>query len=313
MATDYDLPVIAYDVGGGHVSAALCRRNMPAPESVVSAKYPHKIGAETFFPLLHSLGTQAAGDVHSVGGAQLGVPAPFDYDIGISRMTHKLPFLDGIDLRRALAARFGWKPEQVRFLRDAAAFLLGEMVAGAARGSERAVGITLGTGIGAAFSLFGRVITCGAGVPPGGEIWDLPFGGGIVEDFLSARAIQGEYRRRTGSDREVIVLAAAADDDPAARETFLDFGRILGRTLRTLLADFSPDVVVLGGGISHAARLFLPSAQRELEGLAIRLEVSAMADSAALVGAAAAWYNGGEIAGDPYRESLSVVVKNDGT
>jgi glucokinase len=270
------------------------------------------VGAETFFQLLHSLGVEAAGDVQSVGGAQLAVPAPFDYETGISRMTHKLPFLAGVDLRGALAARFRWKPDQVRFLHDAAAFLLGEMVAGAARGSERAVGITLGTGIGAAFSLSGRVITYGAGVPPDGEIWDLPFASGIFEDFLSARAIQREYRRRTGSDREVIALAAAADNDPAVRETFLDFGRCLGRALRTLLADFSPNVVVLGGGISHAARLFLPSAQCEMEGLTIRLEVSAMPDSAALVGAAAAWFNGGEIAGNPYRESHSVPVKSDG-
>jgi glucokinase len=185
------------------------------------------------------------------------------------------------------------------------------MVAGAARGVERAVGITLGTGIGAAFSLSGRVITSGKGVPPGGEIWDLPFEGGILEDFLSARAIQREYRHRTGLDREVIALAADANRDPAARETFVGFGRCLGNSLRTLLRDFSPNVVVLGGGISHAARLFLPSAQHELQDLTIRLEVSAIPDSAALIGAAAAWFNDCGFANDP-SESVPVAVKSDG-
>ncbi|MGB9030040.1 MAG: ROK family protein [Acidobacteriaceae bacterium] len=195
-----------------------------------------------------------------------------------------------MDLRKELAARFCWQPEQVRFIHDASAFLLGEITSGAARGAFRAAGITLGTGIGSGFSLSGRLLTHGFGIPPGGEIWNLPFNGGIVEDILSARAIQREYQRRTGVNREVTSLAAAAPGDAAARETFAEFGRLLGQALRATLSDFAPDVVVLGGGISHAAPLFLPAAQRELEGLRFRLEVSAMLDYAALVGAAVAWF-----------------------
>jgi glucokinase len=67
----------------------------------------------------------------------------------------------------SLAERFGWQPGQVRFLLDSAAFLLGEIGAGEARGVERAVGITLGTGIGSAFAVDGQIVTEGPGVPPG--------------------------------------------------------------------------------------------------------------------------------------------------
>ena len=162
-------------------------------------------------------------------GAQLAIPAPFDYETGISGMKHKLPYLYGVDLRKELAARFCWQPEQVRFIHDASAFLLGEITSGAARGAFRAAGITLGTGIGSGFSLSGRLLTHGFGIPPGGEIWNLPFNGGIVEDILSARAIQREYQRRTGVNREVTSLAAAAPGDAAARETFAEFGRFSGR------------------------------------------------------------------------------------
>ena len=240
------------------------------------------------------------------------MPSPFDYETGISRMKHKLAFLYGVDLREALAGRFGWRREQVRFLNDAAAFLLGEIAAGAARGVSRAVGITLGTGIGSGFSVSGRLLAHGFGVPSGGEIWDLPFAGGILEDSLSARAIQREYERRTGVRREVAALAAAATDDAAARATFVDFGQRLGQALRAILSDFAPDVVVLGGGISNAAHLFLPAARRELEGLGVRLEVSLMPDCAALVGAAAAWFNDGGIGHGPNTESVTAVAKSDG-
>ena len=147
----------------------------------------------------------------------LAVPGPFDLLAGISLMRHKLPYLYGIDLRRALAARFGLQPAQVCFLNDADAYLLGEIGAGAARGFGRAVGLTLGTGIGSAFAVKSRLVTEGPGVPQGGEIWNLPFKSGIVEDFVSARAIVGNYERRTGVKREVIDLAAAAPEDPGRR------------------------------------------------------------------------------------------------
>ena len=65
-------------------------------------------------------------------------------------MQHKLQYLYGFDLRGALAGHFGWPPTSVRFLNDAAAYLVGEIAAGAARGVSRVVGITLGTGVGSA-------------------------------------------------------------------------------------------------------------------------------------------------------------------
>jgi glucokinase len=290
MIARMDMPVLVYDVGGSHVSAALCRRDFSLGP-VSRASYPPDLTADGFFQLLHSLGRQASGDAGALAGAELAMPAPFDYEAGISRMKHKLRYLYGVDLRGALAARFGWQPEQVRFVHDAAAFLLGELACGAARGVSRAVGITLGTGIGSGFSLDGGLLTEGFGVPPGGEIWNLPFAGGILEDSLSSSAIQRDYERRTGLKRDVTSLAAAAPVDAAARDTFIDFGAHLGQGLRATLSDFAPDVVVLGGGISNAAPLFLPSAQREVEGLRFRLQVSSMLDRGALVGAGAAWFD----------------------
>ncbi|HUX46320.1 MAG TPA: ROK family protein, partial [Terracidiphilus sp.] len=221
----------------------------------------------------------------------LAMPGPFDYATGVSWMQHKLPYLYGIDLRAKLCAAFGWQPDQVRFLNDAAAYLLGEIGAGAARGVSRVVAITLGTGIGCAFGVDGRVVTEGKGVPPGGEIWNVPYQGQIVEDFLSTRAIQKAYKERTGHQSGVASVAGiAADGDPVAREVFTDFGRKLGRALRDLLADFAPDVVVLGGGISRSSQLFVPAALPELGSLPMQLRITDLGDRAPLAGAGVAWF-----------------------
>lgn len=290
LTADLENPVLVYDVGGSHVSSALCLASDYRLGPVVSAHYPAEQSSAAFVSFLHGLGLQAAGGCKAIAGAELAFPGPFEFAAGISRMKHKLPFLYGVDLRQALAERFGWQPAQVRFLHDAGAFLLGEIGAGAAHGVHKAVGITLGTGIGSAFAVDGRIVTQGPGVALGGEIWDTPYEGGILEDSLSTRAIQGNYQKRTGKLREVAEIAASAASDPAAAEVFADFGRHLGLALRALLADFAPQVVVFGGGITRSAHLFLPIAQSHFEGMNLRLLPSALNDQAPLVGAAVAWF-----------------------
>jgi glucokinase len=223
----------------------------------------------------------------------MAMPGPFDYEHGVSWMQHKLPYLYGFDLRHALAARLGRADSQVRFLNDAAAYLLGEISAGAAQGVCRAVAITLGTGIGSAFAVDGLVIRNGTGVPAGGEIWNFPYQGGILEDQISTRAIRQSYQQRTGEDREVADIAASAAQDTIAAEIFSDFGRTLGIALRTVLGAFGPQVIVLGGGISRSAQLFLAAAQAELDSPRIELRVSLLGEIAPLVGAGAAWFQTG--------------------
>ncbi len=284
--------VLAYDVGGSHISAALCFADSFRLGPVARAGLPDTQSPEGFIDVLHNLGRQANADQNTAAGAEFAMPGPFDYAQGISSMRHKLPYLYGVALAPLLAQRFGWEPSQVRFLNDAAAYLLGEVGAGAARGVARAVGITLGTGIGSAFAVNGRIVTNGQGVPPGGEIWNVPYEGGIVEDLVSTRAIQSSYRERAGQDREVASIAHyAAGGDHAASEVFAIFGKNLGLALRRLFSEFAPDVIVLGGGISRSSNLFMHEAAAELEGLNIQLRVTELGDNAPLVGAGVAWFS----------------------
>jgi glucokinase len=300
--------VLVYDVGGSHVSAAVCFAGTYRLGPVVSAMHPAEQSSDAFVQILHSLGVEASAGICGVSGAELAVPGPFDFATGVSLMRHKLPYLYGVDLRQKLAGRFGWEPEQVRFLLDAAAFLLGEMAAGSARGISCVAGITLGTGVGSALAVDGRLLSEGPGIPPGGEIWNLPFEGGIVEDSVSSRAIRGIYQRLTGEERDVAELAALAPSDQAATKSFAEFGHDIGRALRTTLADFAPEVIVLGGGISRASRLFIPAARLEMKGSGSRLLVSTLMDNAALLGAGAAWFNG---VNDPLPASAAIAGHSD--
>jgi glucokinase len=298
VSTGLDRSVLSFDIGGSHISAALCHGGDYRLGSVISAPHASIETADAFVDLLHSLGVKVGAESEHAAGAALAIPGPFEYATGVSHMKHKLPYLFGVNVHQALATSFGWEPGQVCSLNDADAFLLGEVGAGAVRGVSRAVGLTLGTGIGSAFAVDGHVITAGPGIPPDGEIWNVPYQGGIVEDLVSTRAIQGTYQKLTGATREVAGIAKDAERDSAAAEAFNEFGRNLGQAMRAVLWPFAPNVVVLGGGISQSSPLFLSATLAELQGLDVELRISELRDHAALVGAGVRWFethDGGEL------------------
>ncbi|MGA9752487.1 MAG: ROK family protein, partial [Acidobacteriota bacterium] len=212
--------ILAFDVGGSHATAGLCDSDTLRVLGQASAPLRSDAQASEIIDVLYRLGCAVAGSPEKVAGAAFAVPGPFDFAAGVSSMLHKLRSLYGLDLRRALAERFGLDPGRILFLHDAAAFLMGEVAVGSAHGATRAAGIVLGTGIGSAFARDGRWVTEGDGVPAGGEIWNLPYGAGTVEDLLSTRALKREYALQAGREADVITIAQRAETDAVARRVF---------------------------------------------------------------------------------------------
>jgi glucokinase len=281
--------ILVFDVGGSHISCCEFSTSGAGAGAVREAPIPEPCSLEEFLTTIESLRRRTLPQDAAPDGASFAMPGPFDYARGISSMKHKFQGLYGEPLPPRLAACLGCPADRISFLNDAAAFLVGEVSKGAAAGSRRAIGITLGTGIGSAFAVDGQIVVTGVGVPKGGEIWDTPYRGSIVEDLISTAAAQRSYQRRTGRRAEVREIAALADTERDARETFEDFGRDLGEALRDNCSAFHPDCIVLGGGIARSARLFLPAAEKVLAGLSIRICVSALGRYAPLIGAGVHW------------------------
>jgi glucokinase len=255
----------AIELGGSHVSSALVELGSGRVQGLTRVSLEPDAPRAELLSMLRA----AADRVRPAGTIGFAVPGPFDYDRGICliRGLGKLESLYGVELPAALDVT-------ARFVNDAESFLLGEWVAGAARGHERAVGITLGTGLGSAFLAGGELVREGAGVPPNGDLHTVPFRGGAVEDLISGRGIC----LRGGSDAETLAERAAAGD-ASALATFASFGADLAEFLEPWLRAFQPTVVVVGGGIARAWRLFCGG----LPALAVPAR---RADTAALIGAA---------------------------
>jgi glucokinase len=281
--------ILVFDVGGSHIAASTSGFNGLALEAVQSVAMSKTKGLPQFLESLVALAKRVLPQTASPVGISIAMPNPFDYRRGISYMRHKFEYLYGIELHSKLAKALGCPPDRIQFLNDAAAFLMGEIQQGAAWGMRRVVGITLGTGVGSAFATAGEIVTQGRGVARGGEIWNLSYKDGIVEKFVSALAIQENYEQKTGQWEEVQVIANLSETKPEAMQTFEQFGKELANVLRDTCVGFKPERIILGGGISRSAALFLPTAEQELAGLGLKLCVSQLRERAPLVGAAAYW------------------------
>jgi glucokinase len=255
----------ALELGGSHVSAALVDLGSGRVDGPIRVSLDPGASREELLRMLD----QAADHVRGYEPVGFAVPGPFDHERGICLIKGlaKLEALYGVDLRKVLDL-------DAVFVNDAEAFLLGEAEAGAARGHDRAIGLTLGTGLGSAFLAGGELVREGNAVPPNGDFHVVPFRGGAVEDVISARGI----RATAGRDPEVLA-ALANDGDAEAAAAFSTFGRDLAEFLEPWLEAFRPSVVVVGGGIAGAWRHFAS----ELPSIAVPAE---RPEEAALIGAA---------------------------
>ncbi|RFA15767.1 hypothetical protein B7R21_03420 [Subtercola boreus] len=294
--------VTVADIGGSHITAAVVGMHGSSARVVASAGAdtdPHGAGTEIldiWASACRDAVAQAGGDARADAAWAIAMPDPFDYERGVGTFENVAKFenLSGVDIRGELAARLGAEPSAVRFVHDASAYGIGEWMFGAASGHDRAVCITLGTGVGSTFLDHGTPIKHRADVPTNGTVHLLEVDGGPLEDTVSTRAIVAAFARETGETTSVKEIAGRMRAGDAAATRVLEHAFFaLGRCLGPWLAAFEASVLVAGGSISRSWDLFEPGFRAGVAeadpACAARLELAAsrLLDDAPLLGAAA--------------------------
>ncbi len=209
---------------------------------------------------------------------------------------------------------------RVHLANDADAAAWAEWRFGAGRHESHLVCITLGTGIGGAMVLAGRLERGRYGVAgeyghqiivPGGHRCECG-NRGCWEQYASGNALGREARELARANSPVaqellravggipdaitgaVVTQLAREGDAASRELLEDVGEWLGLGLANLAAALDPGTFVIGGGLCDAGELLLAPARRSfarnLTGRGFRppaqIERAALGPEAGLIGAA---------------------------
>ena len=200
-------------------------------------------------------------------GIGISIPGPFDYQKGISMMTHKFQSLYEMDLKSLIVEAAGINPDlPVLFVHDANAVLYGEQWLGNAQVFENTAVVTLGTGLGFAHSQ-NKKVQCNDWGSPSISIFKIPYEQGILEDYISKRGflkIYGEIAgKKSLDDMNVCDIAKLAEDgDIVGLATFREVGRILSKALVGVLTEKKIECLLFAGQISRSFR-FMESEIKE--------------------------------------------------
>jgi glucokinase len=253
---------IGIDLGGTRIKGVLIDpatgavlHQLITPTGDGESSHWQRAVAET----VQTLSLAAPEPVQGIGLSAPGLPTPDN--TAVACMPGRLQGLEGFDWSAYLG-----KP--VRVLNDAHAALMAEARFGALRGVQHGLVLTLGTGVGGGLLLNGQLYqgffqmaghlghsTVNAdSVHP--DITNMP---GSLEDAIGNVTVG---RRSFGRYKTTYELVDGyRQGEPLATQVWLTSIRQLAVSLASMVNAFSPEVVVLGGGIMQADRALLDPLQ----------------------------------------------------
>ncbi len=281
------MQAIGIDVGGTNLRVARVSQSGEIIETRAEriSRNP-EVALERIVSLAKTLDS---GDVAAIG---VGIPGRVD---SVARRVLSGGFLDlsGVDLVEKLEAETG---RHVLLDSDCNMALVAEMQAGAAKGRQHVVMLTIGTGIGGAIALDGEILR---GRSSGGQLGHLTVvhdglpcacgRRGCVETTSSGTAL-GRLIAEAGLPPEVRVetLLQSSADDPAAAEVITAWVAPLRDAIDSLVATIDPELVLLGGGLGHAACRAVALKPARSQWYQCPVEPAALGDDAGVIGAALA-------------------------
>ncbi|MDO4293702.1 MAG: ROK family protein [Eubacteriales bacterium] len=245
----------------------------------------------------------------------IGVPGILDIKNGISRFSPNFP-------KWAEVPIVAWMENHLHIPtyidNDARVNLYGEWKFGAGQNRSNVLMITLGTGLGGAAVVDGRVIYGATG--SAGEIGHINMfrqgrecrcgSSGCLGRYVSALGILRTFREKVQAGQSSVIcdwvqgdleqvtadmLSKAYDEgDPLAIETMRETGELLGYGLCAVFSLYNPEIIIFGGGMSNMGDRLLQYTKDVLDSHALRIPHSActivtavLGDAAGMLGAAA--------------------------
>ena len=266
---------------------------------------------ETLLASLSQACSKAGLEAGALRGLGVATPGWVDTERGIVPAAPQLIGWQDVPLVEMLQERLG---VTVRLENDANAAALGENAFGAGRGTRHMIYITVSTGVGGGIIAdgclyggakgsageIGHTIVDPSGPPCGcgnrGCLESLSSGTAIARraaeaaDRGDSAALAG-IKEREGRVSARLVAEAARQGDAVSAAIYEEAGRFLGIALANTVNLFSPEAIVLGGGVMQAKDLFLPRAEATMREFALdeplkymRLVEAELGDRAGVMG-----------------------------
>lgn len=260
---------VGVDLGGTKIAAAVTDREgkiLSLEKTETGSGRDAGIVADRIAQTVKKVINASGAPADKISGIGLCTPGPLDLSEGIAVDIATLGW-KGVPIRKLVSDRCGLP---VVLERDCNAAAYGEMRAGAAKGAENFIYVTVSTGVGCGIITGGKILH--GKHDSAGEFGHICVDEngrkcacgctGCLQEYSSGTAIARaymEYLSGTGVNTSADCIdaekAALAGDEYAAG-IWKAAGRKLGLGLSVLVQLFDPEMIVLGGGVTKALDLF---------------------------------------------------------
>jgi len=312
-----ELPVLAIDLGGTKIAAALIapdNRVMDKAHSPTLVSEGPQPVIDRIFSMIDRLLSQGNTDPAQLYGIAIAAAGAIDTNKGLVTSSPNLPGWTDVPLRDMVRKRYG---ADTCLINDANAAALAEHRLGAGRGTANLIYLTVSTGIGGGIIVNGELYSGISGCA--GELGHMTIdangpecscgNNGCLEVLASGTAVAGEAKRRieqgensrltdiVSGNLEAItaekIATAAREGDQLAREVISRAATYLGVGMVNLVNIFNPEMIIVGGGLSKMGELLLAPAREvvkqrafQLCAGAVRIVTAELGDEAGVLGAA---------------------------
>jgi len=284
MPEDLRLLTLGIDLGGTKILTAVVNPRgemLSSDESVTPATKSREAVIQSILDSAHRALKHAGVAISEICAIGVGAAGISNPEAGILFTSPNLTGWRDVPLRDIMQERLGKK---AFLINDANAAALGEFYFGAARDVRNFIYITLSTGIGGGIVIDGKIYTGAIGVA--GEVGHMTIDDngpicncgnrGCWETLASGTALAREARHRikegvrtsileyAGGDVEKVtaqvIYSAAEQGDSLAKKLIARTGYYVGVGLANLINIFNPELIVIGGGLSHIGDMLLEPA-----------------------------------------------------
>lgn len=251
--------IILLDVGGTFVKSSLGIAGKGAVEGTFDSTPMSSDGSaeeiETSFRTAVSGQMKRAEESGcTVDAVCVVMPGPFNYKEGIFLMKHKFASVYGRSFREILGDAIA--PQmRLAFAHDVNGALTGALTINPELKKGTVAMSTLGTGLGFSYAKDGIVQESETG-SPARDLWDVPYEGGILEDYISRRAIIRFYTELGGTLTEgedvKEISEKARGGDEKALEAFRSAGRHYVAGAKGLIEELGISHLLFAGQIARS-------------------------------------------------------------
>lgn len=314
---------IGVDLGGTNIAVGIVDADY---HIVKKSSVPTlaKRGAEAVIADMASLCVKMCGEMgldinNDISGIGIAAPGTVNPATGVVEYSNNIK-MDNTPMAEMFSSCCDVPADRIIIGNDANFAALGEYVNGGAKGSESAVMITLGTGVGGGVVQNGKILTgCAFG---GAELGHtvIEFGGrqctcgrrGCFEAYSSATALVALTKEKYAVTKDTLMhkmtngdiglvggktaFAAMKQGDETGAEVVNTYIGYLACGIANMINIFQPEVFLIGGGVCNEGdNLLVPLRKRVAEQiysrdhvLKTRISVAELGNDAGIIGAAAA-------------------------